>query len=353
MKIKFTLLTLILSVHYFLSSADDIKYYLPSDIIEYDSIPFMVKDEAFESAYTQLSEMFEGKTPYNLKRAEFIIENAFFGGNLDYKIFTDEIYHVVAKLKRFIDLRNIKSYKTAPNYALFYFFTEPSDLNDFERYWYDTDNPMGQKGFPVFFTSNLLKTHMGQCVSMSLLYKILCDELGGQSALAFGPSHVYIKHLGEEGGWYNFEPTHGGYVRDVWMMETLNVSTEAIRNGIFLCALSEKETIAFMLMQLARAYADKYNNYDFFVERATKKVLDELPNFCDALVMKFNYLQERGLCFQKKYGYDKTPYSHSTYASFIETLNKIDALGYTQVSSADIEKSIENAKKFIEENKNE
>lgn len=63
----------------------EIKYLSPSDSIRFDTIQYMVYDEHFEKSYKELAEMFDGVKPYNLKRAEFLVENAFYGGLLDYK----------------------------------------------------------------------------------------------------------------------------------------------------------------------------------------------------------------------------------------------------------------------------
>lgn len=142
--------------------------------------------------------------------------------------------------------------------------------------------------------------------------------------------HVYVKHIGEDGRWVNVELTHGGFVRDIWLIESMNVSTEAIRNGIFLCALNEKETVGFMMMLLAKAYQSKYNSYDYYVERSVNTVLKELPNFCDALVLKLNSLQDQGFKYIEKYGSSKSNFLDGLYGDYKKVVNQLDSLGYTQ-----------------------
>lgn len=329
--------------------ASKIKYYDKNDNIEYDSIPYMVNAPTFEKSYRELLEMFDEKIPYSLKRAEFLVENAFYDDTMDYDKFCHDIDSIVNVLKRFIDVNNFRRYKTAPNFAIFEYFTKSSIMNGNRRFSYDFDDPMGQKDFSIFFVSRLIKTHKGQCTSMPLLYKILCDELGGHSALAFGSMHLYIKHIGEDGRWVNVELTHGGFVRDVWMMETMNISTEAIRNGIFMCALSKKETIGFMLMQLARAYQRKYNSYDFFVERCINSVLCQLPSFCDALVLKLNLYKDQGNKFKAKYGDGYRPYLHRHHQEYMKIVGALDSLGYSQPTieeyNAQVAKGLEFTKK--------
>lgn len=147
-----------------------------------------------------------------------------------------------------------------------------------------------------------MKTHTGQCTSLPIYYKILCDELGGQSALAMAPRHMYIKHIGEDGKWINIELTNGHFVRNIWLIQTHDISTEAIRNGVFLTALSDKENVAFMLCQLAKAYQQKYQSWDTFCLKCADTVLKVLPHFCDALVVKFNVHQTFGNAYVQRYG---------------------------------------------------
>lgn len=347
MERKFILLTLLLVISSRIAIAGDVKYFRDIDDIEYDTIAYMVNDPIFEESYTELNEMFLGNSKYCLKRAEYLVENAYDGGRINYSDFCQEIDSIVRVLNNFIDINGIRNYRTSPNFAIFTYFTTPSIMNGNRRFIYDFEDPMGKRDYRIFFTSTLIRTHKGQCTSMPLLYKILCDELGGQSALAFGPMHLYVKHIGEDGSWVNVELTHGGFVRDEWIMESLNVSTEAVKNGIFLTALSEKETIAFMIMQLARAYQNKYQSKDYFTERCVENVLNRFPNFCDALVLKFNLLQEQGIRFQAKYGNAKTPYLIDLYKNFREVMNKLELLGYSQPTLDEYNAKIKEATQMI------
>lgn len=319
---RFIFLLIIAFISQTIYSLDrDIKYYSPNEIIDYDTVRYMVLDSSFENSFKEMEGMFNGTIPYSLKRMEFLVENAYYGGNMNYSKFCQEIDSVVKMLNKFIDINNIRQYKTCTNYAIFEYFTKPSFMNGNMKFTYDFEDPMGNRDFTIFFTSRLMKTHKGQCSSLSVFYKMLCDELGGQSALAFGPMHVYIKHIGEDGRWVNVELTHGGFVRDVWLIESMNVSTEAIRNGVFLCALNEKETVGFMMMLLAKAYQSKYNSYDYYVERSVNTVLRELPDFCDALVLKLNLLQNHGLDYIEKYVSSRNNYLDTIYNEYKKVVN--------------------------------
>jgi len=190
----------------------------------------MVNDSYFFKSFEEIKEMFHGKRPYNLKRAEFLVEWAYLGGKMDYAEYCHDLDSVVNSLRHFIEEKKVQQYKTAPNFALFEYFTKPCSLNGGKSFSYDFDDFMGEKDFRKMVITKVMKTHTGQCTSLSLYYKILCDELGGQSSIALAPSHMYVKHIGEDGRWVNIELTNGHFVRDEWMIQTKDISVEAIRN---------------------------------------------------------------------------------------------------------------------------
>lgn len=328
---------------------EDVKLYQPGAVLEYDTIPYMVDDKYFDMAYGEMVEMFEGKREYNFKRAEFLVEWAYGGGKLDYGAFCHTIDSIASILNKFIDDNNYRQYRTCANYAVYSYLVEPSYLNGYKKLEYDFDDPLAKKDFSKMFVSNLIKTRVGQCMSMTMLYKVLCDELGGRSFFAFAPHHIYIKHVGEDGKWINVELTHGGVVRDIWLIETTDISTEAIRNGIFLTALSEKENIALMMMLLAKAYWQKYDSWDYFAIRCAEKVLAQLPNFSDALIVKFNVMRSQGQSYVRKFGYFDTPYSNRHLAEFIDLMDKIDYLGYSQQTQEEYDERVREAMQKMEE----
>ncbi len=323
--------------------AEDTLFYSRVEEVTFDTIPYMVRDEYFIKAYNELSLMFDGEKSYSLKRAEFLVEWAYLGGRNDYGAFCHDIDSIVGILRRFIEANEVGQYKTAPNFALFEYFTKSSPMNGNKAFTYDFDDFTGIDDFSKLFVTKVMKTHTGQCTSLPLYYKILCDELGGQSSLALAPMHMYVKHIGEDGKWVNIELTNGHFVRDEWMIQTMNVSTEAIRNGIFLTALSEKENIGLMLILLAKAYKQKYGGWDFFTLKCANKVLEKCSHFCDALVVKYNIHQSFGISYIQKYGYTISDFKLWNDKNFIETLELLDKLGYSQQSQEEYKRSVAKA----------
>jgi len=125
--------------------------------------------------------------------------------------------------------------------------------NKFKPYQYDIEKFMnGTKD--CYMVSHLLKAKKGNCRSLPYLYKILANELNAEAFLAVVPMHIYIKHRGEEGSWWNLETTSGTFSRSSFIMETFNVSEEAIRSGLFMKALSDTESVAYCLYDLIDFY---------------------------------------------------------------------------------------------------
>lgn len=321
----------------------DTIYYAHSWDVSYDTIPYMLKDQYFLEGLNELKMMLYGNKPYSLKRAEFIVEWAYSGGTIDYSKFCHDIDSVTYVLRRFIEINKIQQYKTAPNFALFEYFTKQCPMNGNKAFTYDFNDFTGRKDFRNLFITKVMETHTGQCTSLPLYYKILCDELGGQSALAFAPKHMYVKHIGEDGKWVNIELTNGHFVRDEWIIQTNNVSTEAIRNGIFLTALTDKENVAFMIAQLGKAYQQKYNSWDYFPLRCAEDILNVLPKFCDALVLKFCVHQQLGYAYLSKYGQTRSRFSDFNYSEFQRMITTLDSLGYSQQTDEEYEQSVKKA----------
>ena len=88
----------------------DTIYYECLDELSFDTIPYMVKDQAFLDGLNELQLMLNGKIPYSLKRAEFIVERAYSGGNMNYEKFCHNIDSIAYILKRFIEVNNNADY---------------------------------------------------------------------------------------------------------------------------------------------------------------------------------------------------------------------------------------------------
>lgn len=243
---------------------------VPDVQLSSEDIRYLSADENFNAAFVEILNMLDGKLELDFKRAAFLTENAYLHGTLNYQEFCYNIDAIGEKLTHFIKEKGIESYHTSGNYALFEFFTRPSALNGDLAYTYNFDDFYGEKDYTATFVSTLLKTHKGNCHSLPFLYKILANEINTAASLAFAPNHIYIKHLDEENHWVNIELTNGHFSSDAWMISSTGISAEAIRTGIYMQALNERQSVACCLFDLAMAYQNLYGD-DAFVKMCCEK----------------------------------------------------------------------------------
>jgi hypothetical protein len=253
--------------------------------------------ELFRNALAELNKMLSGKKPLDLKRAVFVVENAYFENQLDYGQFESAVQQAV-------DICNLKLAETnsnaskdlLKNLTILKYFTDtinvklPGQEKTLTHYpiKYDFNDYMGQKNWSNMFVSKLMATNSGQCHSMPLFYLILAQELKAEAYLAFSPNHSFIKFKTERGGWYNAELTSGSIISDAAILESGFVKSEAIRSGIYMDTLSRKETVASLINTLANGYVHKYG-YDSFVKQCAEIVLQYYPKQLNALMLLANW----------------------------------------------------------------
>lgn len=74
---------------------------------------------------------------------------------------------------------------------------------------------------------------------------------------------------------------------DAWLMASSYVSMDAIRNGIYMIKLSEEESIALCLVDLAKGYAHKYPENDgSYIFKCTDLALKHYPKCIEAMLMQ-------------------------------------------------------------------
>ena len=309
---------------------------------------FKVVDNPFyNSAFCEIVSMLDKKIPMDYKRAVFLLEWAYFQGTLDYNAYCSEIAEVSVKLKNFVKGKGVEQYKTSGNFALFEFFTKPNSMNGNKPFTYDFDDFNGQKDYRKTFVIKLLETHKGQCRSLPILYKILAEETKTEAFLAFAPNHLYIKHLGEDNKWVNVELTNGHFASDAYIISSMGISAEAIRNRIYMDALDLRQSIAYCLTDLSMGYQKLYG-YDNFVLLCCDKTLEYFPYSMPTLLHKYNTLRSIALDYINKNGREHCAFTDSNYKDFKETQQKIESLGFREMPVEKYEewvRAVENEKK--------
>lgn len=308
----------------------------------------IVEDKWYNEAYYELADMLDGKETLDFKRAVFLSEWAYMEGKLDYNSFCKDISNITNRLQKFIHEKGVSQYKTSGNYALFEYFTKKNKLNNYAPFSYDFEDFTGRKDWRKQFVTKLMDTHSGNCRSLPYLYKILAEEMNAEAYLALAPNHCYIKHLDENKKWVNIELTNGNFSTDQWMIRAMDISAEAIQNKVYMKALDLRESVANALLDMTMGYSRKYSE-DFFVLRCANKVVEHHPENIHALMLKHNTLQTIGMAQVRTNGKNPpTPIMKANHKEFLLTQQRIESLGYRELSPENYEhwiKSMEEEKK--------
>jgi hypothetical protein len=248
----------------------------------------------YHRAFQEQLHMLQEEIPSDFKRSVFLAENAYYGGTLNYEAFCDTIHKISDALRIFIQEKGFEKHKTSGNWAVFMYLTEPISANQNKAYSYDFDDFMGTHEYSKMFVTKLLATKSGNCHSLPMLYKILADEMGVSSYLTLAPNHLYIKHIDEAGKWTNLELTNGGFPRDQWIIQQMNIGVEAIKNEIYMTPLTSKQSIALTMFDLACAYKFQFG-YDSFVVGVIDTALAYFPTCIPLLALKADAYESMGL----------------------------------------------------------
>ncbi len=273
---------------------NDIRYDLPSNI----NNPEVTE---YKKSFIKLQRMLNGAEPANLKQAVFAVEDAYFGGKLNYSTFNGKIQRLIeiARMKATEDGYNWKD-PLVRNVMLFRVLADkltikvPGKEGTITSYpmQYDFEDFMGEKDYTNMFVCKLLSSKTGQCHSLPLLYLILCEETGTQANLVFAPSHSYIKFKDIKGNWHNIELTNGHIVSDAYILGSGFIKAEALKNRIYMEPLDKKQTIAHCLNDLGLEYSHQFG-YDKFISQCADTALKYHPTNLSARMSKANYQTAR------------------------------------------------------------
>jgi hypothetical protein len=270
----------------------------------------------------------------------YLVENTYNNYSLSYKDFEYAInyltnfaeqYRKLQKLKKYNDLDSI-NYLT--NYAIFTSLFDTVEIVEKQYkistipFSYSSIDPIGKKDWSNMFVTKLLATHKGNCHSLTYLYKILADELHAKCWLALAPSHIYIRNYSRKIGWYNTELTSSVFPTDAWIATTGYISTDAIRSGIYMDTLSNQQSIALCVLDLAKCYEFQTRNYyDGFILKCCDLVLKYHSVNPMALLLKAETLKK----VYFKQTEEGTPDSTGTYTAMENTYITLAKLHYREM----------------------
>jgi hypothetical protein len=306
---------------------------------------------AFENAFLELRGMLSDSIPSTFKRAVFLTENAYYGDRLryeDYEVqiaFLTKLCFNIAKEGDLIYSESDKS--EVEKYASIFrlmkdtvtFLMDNGKQFKTSPFSYDFDDFFGEKDWSKMFVTKLLASNKGNCHSLPFLYKILCEEMGAKAYLAMAPNHIYIKHWAKKTGWFNTELTSGQFPIDAWIMASGYVHLSAVQNRVFMDTLSQKQSLAITLIDLAKGYERKFgSNADLdFIMKCADLTLEYYPLYVNALILKAETMKKKfeKLMILNKAEYPSDLFNVSEAKSLFDQMQNlylyIHQIGYRQM----------------------
>lgn len=308
-------------------------------------------DFLYKEAFNKLHCMLNNECPLSVKDAVFSVENAYLNNQLSKDIYDreiDRLTYVVRSVIRSGGFLYDGEDRAAmeKNAALFRvlcdsFLIQYNDTLTITHipYRYDFTDIWGNQDWSKMFVTKLLKTKTGNCHSLPFLYKILAEQIEAKAHLAIAPNHFYIKHHSQsEIGWYNTELTSAAFPVDPWLMASGYIHLDAVVNRLYMEALSDKQTIALCLIDLAKGYQRKIpKSHSDFAMKCVDTALVYYPNYINALLLKADLLHNQ---FMQKMSESNAQYAadilsdteNQTLFNELETLTaKIHTLGYRKM----------------------
>ncbi|HEU5291448.1 MAG TPA: hypothetical protein VFU05_12450 [Cyclobacteriaceae bacterium] len=307
--------------------------------------------EQYDLAFSELKGMLNDSLSISFKRAVFVTENAYSDNQLSYEGFNEHIGLLTRSCslisKQIEPLYNGRDKENVKKYAAVFklmtdtlkFYQNEKDYYSTIPYMYDFDDFLGDKDWRKMFVTKLLTTHTGNCHSLPFLYKILCKELDVKAYLAMAPNHTYIKLWCEKMGWYNTELTSGYFPIDAWIMASGYVHLSAVQNRVYMDTLSDKQSIAVCLIDLAKGYEKKYgdkSNYNF-IAMCCNLALKYYPQYVNGLLLKAETYKKvfQNEMVRQKAEYPSDLFSSPEGKSFFDSMQSqyvyIHQLGYRKM----------------------
>lgn len=252
---------------------------------------------AFYSAFDEISNMLNEQETLNLGRAVFLVENAWHNNKYDYDEYTNGIKAGIDFCNQKIEEEGLnKDDKLVKNMMLFRFMTDTLKIKDKNTQKALTHYPVkynyedyeSKISYDSHFVTTLMQTNTGQCHSMPLYYLVLAEAIGTEAYWSFSPRHSFVKIQDRKGDWHNIELTAKAMLSDTHYMNSSYIKAEALQNKIYLEPMDKTNTIAEMLLELARGYYQKYG-LDGFYLKCVETAQQYLKNDLNAKLLKSVY----------------------------------------------------------------
>jgi hypothetical protein len=287
----------------------------------------LMQKQGFYEARLELESMLAGDEPLDYERAVFVVENAYRGSKISYEAYEDVLdYHtenirLLAEANRneegmdFSD--DLARFETGEekrekyenllyNWAIHHYLTDTTIIRvDGEEFVhlpcaYSYDDPMAVLDWEHSQVFNLLDNKTGNCYAMASLFKIFAERFGTDAEICTAPGHVFIVHDDLDGRGYNLELANGGFPGLGTIMTVTYTPVEAVRSGISIRELDERQSVALCLVYLGKSYEYKFGTKtDGFIYDCAETALEHDSLNLNAMLLKAGVLGER-LCSTEK-----------------------------------------------------
>lgn len=289
----------------------------------------------YEIAYSEISNMLDGRIPCSIRRAVFAAEWAYLDGNLDYeRDFCEPIIRVADYLKRMINANHWEMYKTSKLIALCNYFFYPCSGNGHNPFRYDFSEEYSEDDWHYQLVSRTIKTHKGQCHSLPWTFKLYAEELGAEAYLAHAPRHCFIMYKDEDNlfpeDWVNVEITAQQYQPTWAIKEHFAITDSAVTAGTYLTPISNKQTVACQLADLALGYYHKYKRYDEFTLKCADFALKHYAMNPNAIIIKAKSLDALLQQHLEENGHVRDAYTNWNDSQYKQCMQDLHSTHWTQ-----------------------
>ena len=241
-------------------------------------------------------------------------------------------------MRRLITANKWEKYKTAKQIAICTFFFQSLSGNNNTKFSYDFSNEYPDEDWHHQLVSRTLKTHKGQCRSLPWAFKLFAEELGAKAYIAHVPRHCFIMYKDEDNlfpeDWVNVEVTTQQYQPTWGIKEHFEIKDSAIIAKTYLSPLTDKETIACQLSDLALAYYHKFLRYDEFTFKCVETSLKYNAMNPNAIITKGKSLDALLLRHLEQNGHLRDEYTDENDAQSKQCLQDLRATHWTQETEA-------------------
>lgn len=216
---------------------------------------------------------------------------------MDYKTdFCDEIDRIKEFILSVYAVNKLEAYNTGMQMAITSYMVSPYSGNGYIPYTYDFETfSMDKEPWERQFVSRTLKTHKGQCRSLPWMYKILANELNAKVSLAHAPRHSYIMYKDDDRitpeEWINLELTTNQMQPAWWIKQDFEICDSAVIVGTYMTPLTDTQTVACQMSDLAFGYCEKFQRYDEFTYYCASRSLEFYPMNPNAWIIRGKSLE--------------------------------------------------------------